>query len=185
MGLPFETVIVDPRNGEHLTPQFKKLNPHGKMPVLVDEGFTVFESVAICLYLADKYPEHGLMPTRAEERAQANQWLFFCVMEVEAHLQRIDCHAYHYPEASRIAGDIALAKQDFRRGALVFEDHMRSREFVLGDRFSVVDIVWGYVLVWSRWENLLADFENLNGYLDRLASRPAFPDALKSPPIGD
>jgi len=77
LGVDFEPVRVNLLTGEHQRPEFLKINPAGKIPVLVDGDLVLTESVAIVLYLADKYSHKGLTHTDLNERAQVNRWLLF------------------------------------------------------------------------------------------------------------
>ncbi|WP_457663378.1 glutathione S-transferase family protein [Sinorhizobium medicae] len=74
----FEFVPVNILGGEARHPDFLRLNPAGKLPVLVDGDFILTESAAIVMYLAEKYGAKGLMPTDLKERAQAYRWTLFC-----------------------------------------------------------------------------------------------------------
>src|SRR5262250_200222 len=88
----FESIRVNLPAGEHCRPEFLQLNPAGKIPVLVDGDVVLTESVAIVLYLAEKYPDRGLLPTNLEERAQVHRWLLFAATELEQPLWRIVRH---------------------------------------------------------------------------------------------
>ncbi len=70
----FELVNVDPVRGEVRAPEFLALNPAGKLPVLVDGDFVLTESVAICLYLAEKYPGKALLGSGLRARAEVSRW---------------------------------------------------------------------------------------------------------------
>jgi glutathione S-transferase len=170
--VPYESVVVDMTKGEHRSREFLKLNPAGKLPVLVDGDLVVTESVAIALYLAEKYPDKRLMPTELSERAQAFRWLFFVVTELEQPLWRMARHTFLYPEADRSKAEIALAARDFLGMARVFEAHMKGRPFVVGDRVSIVDFVTAFTLDWANGENLLGDLPALTRYLGRMYERP-------------
>lgn len=78
LGVPVDLVSVDLAKGEHRSPQFLKLNPNHKVPVLDDDGFILWESYAIMQYLADKMPRQSVYPAEARERADVNRWLFWC-----------------------------------------------------------------------------------------------------------
>jgi glutathione S-transferase len=88
----FESVTVNLQAGEHRRPEFLKVNPAGKIPVLVDDDLVLTESVAIVLYLAEKYPHKGLLPTDLKQRSQVYRWLLFTVTELEQPLWRIARH---------------------------------------------------------------------------------------------
>lgn len=133
----FEFVPVNIVAGEAHHPDFLRLNPAGKLPVLVDGDFVLTESAAIVMYLAEKYGGEGLMPADLKERAQAYRWSLFAVTELEQPLWRMAKHTFLYPEEKRLPEDIALAKEEFLAMAAVLEQHMKGREFIVGDRISI------------------------------------------------
>src|SRR5579859_1321782 len=98
LGLDFDYVPVDLTKGEHKTPDFLKINPAGKVPVLVDGDLVLPESAAIILYLAEKYPEKGLLPRDLKDRAEMYRWIMFSVTELEQPLWRITKHDFLLPE---------------------------------------------------------------------------------------
>ena len=175
LGLDFEPVPVNLKAGEHRRPEFLELNPAGKLPVLVDGGMVLTESVAIVLYLAEKYGSHGLLPESLEGRAQAARWMLFAATELEQPLWRIARHTMLYPEERRIPADIPVARQDFRDMAAVLDKHMQEREFVVGDGFTAADIVVAYTLDWADEAELLGRFPRLRQYMERMYVRPAAP----------
>ncbi|MDC0677564.1 glutathione S-transferase family protein [Sorangium atrum] len=172
LGVDFETVQVNLRAGENRRPEFLKLNPAGKLPVLVDGDLVLTESVAIVLYLAEKYPEKGLLPTDPRERAKVNQWLLFAATELEQPLWRIARNKFLYPEDKRQPGDIPVACEDFKAMADVLEKHMDQRQFVVGDSVTVADLVMAYTLDWANEIHLLDGFPQLRAYMDRMYARP-------------
>src|SRR5215471_3646783 len=89
LGVDFEPVTVDLIAGDHRRPEFLALNPAGKLPVLVDGDLIVTESIAIAVYLGDKYPEKGFMPADPAARAEVMRWLLFTATELEQPLWRI------------------------------------------------------------------------------------------------
>src|SRR3984957_20838087 len=99
MQLDFESILVDLPAREHHAAEFLKINPAAKVPVLVDGTLVLIESVAIVLYLADKYPEKGFTPANVEDRGRMTQWLLFAAAELEQPLWRIARHTRPYPPA--------------------------------------------------------------------------------------
>src|SRR5205807_9716081 len=83
LGLDYEHAKVDFATGETRAPAHLALNPNGHVPVIDDDGFILWESMAINLYLAKKYGAGGLYPSRIEDEARAWQWSFWGVTEVE------------------------------------------------------------------------------------------------------
>ena len=172
LGADFAAIRVDLRAGDHRRPEFLKLNPAGKVPVLVDGDIVLTESVAICLYLADKFPEKGLLPSDLALRAQVHRWLFFAATELEQPLWRISRNGFLYAEADRQPGDIVNARRDFKEMAAVVDEHLRGREFLVGERVSIADFVMAYTLDWGGEAGLLADSPTLCAYVERMYARP-------------
>jgi glutathione S-transferase len=178
LGLDFESISVNLTTGENTTPEFLRVNPAGKLPVLVDGDFVLTESVAIVLYLADKHPAKRLAPVDLEERAELIRWMLFTVTELEQPLWRIARHTMIYPEAERLPADIVLASREFRQMAAVLEAHMRNRQFVVGESVTVGDFVLAYTLDWGNEEKLLDDCPALVSYMKRMYDRPRAPMRL-------
>jgi len=86
LGVPFEAVTVNMVKGEHKSPAFLKINPAGKLPALVDGDLLLTESIAIVLYLGEKYPDKGLVPADLAQRAELYKWLMFAATELEQPL---------------------------------------------------------------------------------------------------
>jgi glutathione S-transferase len=172
LGVDFEAIPVDLRKGEHRRPEFLKLNPAGKIPVLVDGDLVLTESVAIVLYLADEYPEKRLLPRDLGQRAHALRWLLFAATELEQPLWRISRNTFLYPEPERQPSDVVIASREFREMAAVVEEHLRGRDYLVGDRATVADFVMAYTLDWGSEQKLLDGFEQIPAYLERMYARP-------------
>jgi len=179
LDVPFETVTVDMLAGENRKAEFLKINPAGKLPALVDGDLVLTESVAIVLYLAEKYPAKKLMPADLRERAQAYRWLLFTTTELEQPLWRMARHSNIYPPDKRLPADIELARSDFLPMAQVLEDHMRGREFLVTDHVTVADFVLAYTLDWAKLVKLLDGFPALDAYQQRMYARPKAPMRIK------
>lgn len=178
LDVDFEFIPVNLAAGEHQHPDFLRLNPAGKVPVLVDGDFVLTESVAIVLYLAEKFAGRGLLPTDLQQRAQVNRWLLFTATELEQPLWRMARHTMLYPEDKRLPADVALARQDFESMAAVLEKHMKDRQFVVGNGVSVADFVAAYTLDWAGEVELLESFPALRAYMERMYERPNAPQRI-------
>lgn len=174
----FEFISVNLLEGEHRRPEFLRLNPAGKVPVLVDGDQVIPESAAIVLYLANKYPEKGLLPADLDERAQAYRWTLFAVTELEQPLWRITRHTMLYPPDKRLPADIELARADFTAMATILDKHLEGREFIVGDRLTVADCVTAYLIDWANEVQLIDAFPRLQAYLERLYARPEAPQRI-------
>jgi glutathione S-transferase len=174
----FEFIAVNLLAGEHKHPDFLRLNPAGKVPVLVDGDTIIPESAAIVLYLAEKYHEKGLLPASLELRAQVYRWTMFAVTELEQPLWRISKHTALYPEDKRLPADIALAREEFLAMAAVLDTYLDGRRFIVGDEVTVADCVTAYVVDWANEFHLLDDFRQLRAYLERMYARPTAPQRI-------
>lgn len=174
----FEFIPVNLLAGEHKSPEFLKLNPAGKVPVLVDGDIVIPESAAIVLYLADKYRDKGLMPTDLESRAHVYRWTLFAMTELEQPLWRMTKHTHLYPEAKRLPADIVLAREEFLAMAAILEAHLEGRRFIVGDSVTVADCVIAYLMDWANEVHLLDGFPRLGAYLERMYARPTAPKRI-------
>jgi glutathione S-transferase len=172
LGVEFESVKINLLAGEASSPEFLRLNPAAKLPVLVDGDQVLTESVAIVLYLAEKYPDGGLLPKNLADRAQAYRWLLFTATELEQPLWRMARHGFLYPQEKRSPEDIQLAREDFRPMVEVMDRHMQGRSYVVGDSATVADFVLAYTLDWANEEALLEDFPTLKQYMENMYRRP-------------
>jgi glutathione S-transferase len=174
----FEFVPVNLLAGEHRRPEFLRLNPAGKVPVLVDGDLVIPESAAIVFYLADKYPDKGLLPADLKERAQAYRWVMFAVTELEQPLWRITKHTALYPEDKRLPADLALAKEEFIAMATVLDRHLEGRRFIVGNSVTVADCVTAYLMDWANELKLIETFPQLRAYFERMYARPTAPQRI-------
>ncbi|MET0988421.1 MAG: glutathione S-transferase family protein [Steroidobacteraceae bacterium] len=175
LDVPFESIQVNLAAGEHKRPEFLKVNPAGKLPAFVDGDLVLNESIAIVLYLADKFANKGFAPTDLKDRAEYYRWLLFTTNELEQPLWRIARNTNVYPEKDRLAEDVPLACRDFKPMAAVLREHMRGREFVVGDRVTAADFVLAYTLDWANEAELLGEYPELVQYMERMYSRPKAP----------
>jgi glutathione S-transferase len=175
LGVDFESITVNLATGEHRRTEFLKINPAGKVPVLVDDDLVLTESVAILLYLAEKYPHKGLLPTDIKQRSQVYRWLLFAVTELEQPLWRISRHTALYPEHLRLPSEVSLARQDFTDMVAVTEEHMQESQFIVGDTVTVADFVCAYTLDWANEFRLLDGCPQLLRYIERMYARPNAP----------
>src|ERR1044071_8161916 len=106
VGVDFELEVVNLLAGEHQRPEFMRLNPAGKLPVLVDGDLVIPESAAIVLYLAEKHPQSRLLPADLKARAEVYRWVMFAMTELEPPLWRITRHTALLPQEKRLPHDV-------------------------------------------------------------------------------
>lgn len=174
VGAQYEYVEVDLFRGEGREPSFLKINPGGKVPVLDDHGMIVTESAAICMHLAEKFPEsHLLPPPGTSERTACYKWISFILTELDAPLWMIAKHRFALPSDRRVPAVIETASWEFRTAIKILGAAVEHGPYLVGGSFSVADILAGHVVLWAKSARLTVG-DALNGYLDSLQQRDAF-----------
>jgi glutathione S-transferase len=175
LGLDYTHVPVGILHGGTRTPEMLALNPNGHVPVIVDDGLVVFESMAINLYLVRK---HGgpLAPSGLPEEAGVLQWTFWVVTEIEP------CVARAARNVGALPGDPVdpdLVNEQFARlraPLKVLDDHLADRPHVLGERFTVADLNVAAVLSWAPLIGFdLSPHARVASWFGRCMARPAVP----------
>ncbi|MDE3114149.1 MAG: glutathione S-transferase family protein [Pseudomonadota bacterium] len=175
LDIPFESVTGEAPEFFR-SPELRAVHPLGKVPALVDNGRKLFESAAICNWLADSHPEKGLIaPSGSFARALHDRWVAFTLSELEAYLWSTARNTFIYPEAERLPAVFEQNAMEARRALAVFDDHLADAEWLVDGRFSVTDIFAGFALNWARMTELTANFAHVRAYLDRLLARPLCP----------
>jgi len=175
LGVPYELVRVDMQKAEHKSPEHRKVHPLGAVPALVDGEVTMFESAAICAYLADKHAYQRLTPTLGTPaRAAYEQWLFFAMATFEEPLVKMFLHTMLLPPEQRSARAADEARARAREVVKVLDDALADRPYLLGAEFSAADVVVGSLVSWSAFMGVLEGFPRVQEYLGRLVERPAF-----------
>ena len=173
--LDYEFRELDFQKGEHRSPRFLELNPLGKIPVLDDNGHIICESGAICNYLGEKYASGNLIPSPGTpERSQYDRWLFFALTELEQPLWTKAKHTFILPKEHRVTGLGPALKWEFDRSMAVFAEALGEQPFLLGQRFTMVDIVFSQILGWARVAKFDINQQNVIDYQNRMTNRPAY-----------
>jgi glutathione S-transferase len=177
LGIDYAHKPVHPRTGETRTPEFLKLNPRHKVPVLTHGALVLTESAAIMSYLTAAFttPDHFHVPTDAEGRAKLLEWCFFIMTELDANgLYTMRRHS----DLKDIYGDAPVAVRSAQGYFLYQLETMADRikgpgAFLMGDRISIADILLTSCLDWARaYKVPLA--EHLVAYHSTLSARPAY-----------
>lgn len=170
--VPYDFYNIDFAKGDLQSDFFLKLNPAGKVPVLRDGDLVITESAAICNYLGEKFPQKGLVPPGGTpERARYDQWLFFVMTELEQPLWTAGKHKFAIPEAYRVPAIFPTAHWEFERAAKLLSLGLEGKPYILGDRFSMVDIFIAHTLIWAQMFEFSIDYPHLPEYLARLRKR--------------
>jgi len=164
---PFEIVPVDLKAGDHKAPAFLKINPMGKIPVLVDGDAIVTETPAILTYLADKYPKAGLAPAvDAPERGPYLRWMFFYGSCVEPAVMD------HFLKRESPATSAGWGKLEDVIETL--STALKPGPWLLGSRFSAADVMMGSGLGYLLMFKILPERPELLDYVARFQARPAY-----------
>jgi glutathione S-transferase len=166
-GAPYEYVVMDSEVGRG--EEHARRHPLGRVPVLeTDEGL-LFESAAICLQIADLNPDAGLIPpVGTHERALVYQWTFFAMTELETALLRAYTTRRGTDADATAAADKRLVKAFDALGAA-----LQGNTYVVGDRFTIADVVLGGVCESARKYDVFPPSPNVHEYLEHLDTRPA------------
>jgi glutathione S-transferase len=166
-GIPYELEIVS-KEGES-GERHRARHPLGRVPVLeADDGRLVFESSAICLYAAELAPEADLIGASGSlERALAYQWIFFVMTEIEPPAISV------YRARAAEGGEDESALKRVGRGIDAVEAALSGRDYILGESFSVADIVVSEVTRMTGRLEVGEPGPNLLAYFERVAARPA------------
>ncbi len=174
LGVPYERVVLDFAKGEHKTPEYLRIHPHGWVPALVDGETIIHETAAICLHLADRFADRGLAPpVGSPERGTYYQWVVYSVATVEPSLADV-FFQLERPAEQRDEAILRSARERFGLAAAVLASALRGRTYLLGEQFSAADVMVGAMLVWAGAMGLLQGQPELEAYVGRIRSRPAF-----------
>lgn len=174
-GLTYEYVEVDLFKGEARTPTFLRMNPAGKVPVLIDGHQTITESAAICLHIAEHFPASGLLPPPATAaRTECYKWISFVLTELDSALWTIAKHRFALPKEKRVDAILDTAAWEYGTAANILADAISGRTYLAGDAFTVADIVAGHTLLWAKSARVSIQSVALAEYLETLQRRPAF-----------
>jgi len=174
LGLDYDHVKVDFATGETRTPAHLALNPNGHIPVIDEDGFVLWESMAINLYLAKKHSLGRLYPTRPEDEAGAWQWSFWGMTEVERPVLTALFNRAILPEDKRDAAAADSAERMLAQPLKVLDGVLGRGTNLLGDNFTVADLNVASILSWARPANVnVAPFPKVAEWLKNCAERPA------------
>ena len=178
IGQPYERVLIDIRSGAQDAPEYRRINPLGKVPAIDDDGVKVFDSNAILLYLAEKTGKF-LQPASPANRAELLSWLMFVATGVGPYSGQ----AVHFRHFSPEKIDYAHNRYQFeaQRHFAILNDHLAKRRYMVGDTYTIVDMdVWGWarMLPFVLGEDAFAKYPNVKRLVDEISARPAAAKAI-------
>jgi GST-like protein len=177
LGLPYKVHAISLQKNEQKEPAFLAMNPNGRIPVIVDAGFPLFESGAILMYLAEKTGK--LMPTETHARARVIQWLMFQMSAVWPMMGQANVFFRYFEE--KIPAAISRYQNESRRLFEVLNTRLATSEW-LADDYSIADIAtYPWVRIY-KWPVLSVDgLEHLQRWMTAMSARPAVQKGLAVP----
>jgi glutathione S-transferase len=174
MGEPYELIEKSTRTDELQSAEYLRLNPNARIPTLVDNGVVLWESMAINLYLTQKY-EGPMHCVDAKVLGLAAQWSFWAMLEMEGLLLDLLQHRALLPEFAR---DASYAERDellLRKPLEVLNNALNGRDHLVGGNFTVADLNVASILVWGKMGRLdLSAHPDVARWLDSCLARPAY-----------
>jgi glutathione S-transferase len=168
LGAPHELHVLNMKMGEQRKAAYLAVNPLGKVPAIVHDGALITEQGAVFIYLADLFPEAGLAPAIGDPlRGPYLRWLVYYGSSFEPAV--IDRAMKREPAPASTSG---YGDFDTMLGALV--GAIRKGPYLLGERFSAADVLWGTALRWTTGFKLVPELPEIMAYVARVCDRPAF-----------
>ena len=165
---PHERIVIDVQSGEQNSPEYRAINPMGKVPALVDGDAVVTETAAICAYLADKFADKGFAPPPSStERARYYRYLFFPGVTLEPLLSVTSLEIDDIKSVSMGWGDIP-------RATATVESMTPEAGWALGKQFTAADVVFGGLLAFFSGSPLMKTSPKVAAYVERIKARPAY-----------
>jgi glutathione S-transferase len=178
LGLDYQHIPTEIGPAGARKPEYLAINPNGRLPAIDDDGFTLWESLAITMYLAKKHASGRLYPATLEGEAKCWQWSLWSVQEVDRAVNIWSLHAVRLPPEDRDADRRAEALKIMAPPFKVLDGALAEHPYLLGDDFTVADLNVAAVI--SRIvEGDLSATPRLRDWLERCLARPAAADALR------
>ena len=177
VGLDYEHLPIEIGDAGARSAEFLAINPNGRLPVIVDDGFVLFESLAITLYLAKKHANGTLYPATLQGEARTWQWTMWALTEVDRGVNIWSLHAVRLPPAERDAARRDEALRVLAAPFRVLDAAVARQPYLLGDDFTVADLNVAAVISRAVDMNLSA-VPSLAAWLTRCLDRPAARQAL-------
>jgi glutathione S-transferase len=182
LGLPHEHVDAGGSAGGLDAPGFLAMNPHGRIPVIVDKESTVWESHSIIRYLAAAYGSGSLWPEDPAQRSLADRWMDWTLATLQPDFMALFWGFFRTPKAERDTRAIEDAMNRCAQHLRILDAHLSTRPFLAGSAFTMGDIPAGTSLY--RYFEMgvpVPELPNVRAWYARLAERPAYQEHVMIP----
>jgi glutathione S-transferase len=174
LGLDYDNIPIDMGKGETRTADYLKINPNGHIPAIDDNGFILWESMAVNLYLAKKHGLGTLYPRSLEDEARVWQWSLWGMTEIERHVLNAMFNRALYPEDKRDAASADESEKAMQHPLGVLDATVAKTPYLVGSNFTVADLNLASILSWARPARIdFGNFPKAADWLSRCAMRPA------------
>jgi glutathione S-transferase len=180
LGVPYEKVLLK-LDGDQKAPDFVKLNPNGKVPLLVVDGHPIFESLAQLLWLGETYGvDKGLFPAPGIERAEAFKWMVWGSVTVHEAIAFVLKNGDRVPEEERNAKARERAVKELTACFAMLDAHLEGKDYILGKNFSLADCsLAAFIPFAARMGADISAMKNLQAWSARSTQRPALGRAMQ------
>jgi glutathione S-transferase len=176
LGVPCEKVKLDIQKGDTKKPEFLKISPNGKVPVVVHDGVVIWESSAITMYLGEAFGvEKKLYPAAGPKRGEAMSWIAWTNVTLGDAVARFTRNTMSWiPAEQHNAKAAEVAKEDIQHCLRILDESLESKQFLIGD-YTLVDTHLNSFVAWLRHMKMdLGAYARLNAWSQRCAARPAY-----------
>jgi glutathione S-transferase len=172
LGIGYEHVKTDFSESGTKNPAFRAVNPNASVPVIDDDGFKLWESLAINLYLAKKHADKGLYPSNLKDEAKVWQWTLWAAANIEGPVGVWGMHTQALPPEKRDGKQAAEGLQKLQGPLKVLDDHLAKQQFLVGNSFTIADLNLASVMIRALQMDLKA-YPHVHAWLNRCLDRPA------------
>ncbi len=179
LGTPCEKIQLDLKKGDAKKPEYKKLNPNAKVPLIVHDGTPIFESAAITIYLGETFGvEKRLWPGPGPKRGEAMKWVVWTNVSLGEPVYRWARNTMWAPEDQRNAKAAEAASADIAAMLRVLDGALEGKSFLTGE-YTLADTHVNSYVDWLRHMKIdMAAFAHLNAWSKRCSERPAYARAM-------
>ena len=171
-GITYEKQIVDMYAGKHREPAYLALNPYGRVPVLEEDGFVIFESTAILNYLETTRPTPALTPHDAKGRALVDMHMKLCDIQMTRHTTTITIPKRNFPKETWNEKAMAEAKAEIEKHLAILDGQLAGKAYLVAETFTLADLCYLPVLQFLPLMEIVPP-PHVAGWVERLLARPS------------
>lgn len=183
LGVPCKKVKLNLKEGDTNKPDFLRLNPNGKVPLVVHNDSPIFESAAITMYLGEQFGvEKNLYPAPGPKRGEAMKWIAWSNVTLAHHVYNWCQNTMDWvPADHRNAKAGEAASKEIQICLRILDQELTKKKFLLGDNYTLADTHLNSLTDWLRHMHIdFSPFAHLNAWAKRCCERPAYGKVMSS-----